>query len=62
MLKILGLDELNTHTLFLGKDGVHLNRAWHDEGRIADTLGEDLLWNTLGKIHICKICVKICRH
>ena len=44
---------LRIRTLFLGKDGVRLNGAWHDEGRIADTLGEDSLWNNLGRISVC---------
>ena len=35
-----------------GKDNTRLNGAWHDEGRIADTLAEDSLWNTLGKLNL----------
>lgn len=34
--------------IHLGKENNRLNGAWHDEGRIADCLAEDDLWNTLG--------------
>ena len=34
--------------IHLGKENNRLNGAWHDEGRIADCLAEDDVWNTLG--------------
>ena len=37
--------------IILGKHNKRLNGAWHDEGRIGDTFGEDGVWNTLGSIH-----------
>ena len=36
--------------LDLGKEKGRLDGAWHDEGRIADCLAEDALWNTLGNL------------
>ena len=37
-----------------GKDDIRLNGAWHDEGRIADSLAEDFLWNTLGILFVSR--------
>jgi len=39
---------LQSQFIHLGKENSRLNGAWHDEGRIADCLAEDDLWNTLG--------------
>ena len=38
----------DSQLIYLGKENNRLNGAWHDEGRIADCLAEDDLWNTLG--------------